>query len=100
MHSSGSLALGFISAAFELSVLWLQLFCSLVGNFSMRQLWLCCSSEYLSVVGGKKFLVKHVVDKFYPKFFIWARKEFLYPITNFMIFRQFLGPDMPKAQIS
>ena len=36
MHSSGSLALGFISAAFELSVLWLQLFCSLAGNFSMH----------------------------------------------------------------
>ena len=36
MQSSGSLALGFISAAFELSVLWLQVFCSLVGNFSMR----------------------------------------------------------------
>ena len=36
IHSSESLALGFISAAFELSVLWLQLFCSLVGNFSMR----------------------------------------------------------------
>ena len=26
---------------------------------------------------GEKFLVKHVADKFYRKFFIWARKEFL-----------------------
>ena len=43
----------------------------------------CCSSEYLSVVGGRKFLVKHVADKFYPEFSIWARKDFLYPITDF-----------------
>ena len=33
---------------------------------------------------GEKFLVKHAADKFYPKFFIWARKEFLYPITDFI----------------
>ena len=61
MHSSGSLDLGFISAAFELSVLWLQLFCSLVGNLSMR---------------SKKFLVKHVADKFYPKFSFGPEKNF------------------------
>ena len=52
--------------------------------FQCVRLWLCCSSEYLSVVGGKKFFVKHVADKFYPKFFIWARKEFLYPVTDFI----------------
>ena len=51
--------------------------------FQCVRLSLCCSSEYLSVVGGRKFLVKHVADKFYPEFSIWARKDFLYPITDF-----------------
>ena len=72
-------------------------------NFQCVRLLLCCSFEYLSVVGGKKFLVKHVADKFYPKNFSFGpEKDFFIqsPTSLANDFQAVFGPDMPKAQTS
>ena len=55
------------------------------------------------MVGGKKFLVKHVADKFYPKNVSFGpEKDFFIqsPTSLANDFQAVFGPDMPKAQTS
>ena len=55
------------------------------------------------MVGRKKFLVKHVADKFYPKNFSFGpEKDFFIqsPTSLANDFQAVFGPDMPKAQTS
>ena len=65
-----------------------------------------CFVVHLSIcrwLGKKKFLVKHVADKFYPKNFSFGpEKDFFIqsPTSLANDFQAVFGPDMPKAQTS
>ena len=71
--------------------------------FQCVRLLFCCSFEYLSVVGGKKFSCKTCCRQVLSKNFSFGpEKDFFIqsPTSLANDFQAVFGPDMPKAQTS